>query len=153
MHAPTMCAHRAFKLDRERFSALLIRENEERCGVVIGAATSLAQAYGVELGFAAAIAARFDDAIRAEAVRGPADIEAAVYPVGRDLLIVAVREMDPGLPQRQLASICFEAREIACFGDERFAECCVGIEALLERANELLPSFFAMREAEGARLR
>lgn len=143
MHAPTLCAHRAFKLNRELFSALLVRENEERFGFDSGD----------ELGFAAAIAARFDDATRAEAVCGPADVEAAAYPVGRDLLIVAVRETDPGPPQRQLASFCFEAREIACFGDERFAECCVGIEALLERANELLSSFFAMREAEGARLR
>jgi hypothetical protein len=138
MRAPTRSVHRPFRLDRERFSAHLIRENEERFGFDSGD----------ELGFAAAIAARFDDAIRAEAVRGPVDIEAAVYPVGRDLLIVAVREVAPDPPLRQLASFCFEAREVACFGDERFAECCVGIEALLERASELLPSFIAMREAE-----
>jgi hypothetical protein len=139
MPALTPHAHRRFKLDRERFSAQLIRDREERFGFDSGD----------EFGFAAAIAARFEDAIRAGAILGPPDVEAAVYPIGRELLIVAVREADPDLPLRQLASFCFEAGEVACFGDERFGECCVGLEALLERASELLGSFIAMREAEG----
>lgn len=140
---PSACLGR-FKLDRDRFANHLIASGAERFGFDSSD----------ELGFAAAIAGRFEDAVDSDAILGPPGIEAALYPVGPDLLIAAVRErepVNPELPLRQLASFCFEAREIACYGDERFEECCAGIEAVLARAGALLPSLASLHAGERGR--
>ena len=137
---PSACLGR-FKLDRDRFANNLIASGVEHFGFNSSD----------ELGFAAAIAERFEDAVDSEAILGPPGVEAALYPVGPDLLIAAVRErepVDPALPLRQLASFCFEAREVACHGDERFEECCAGIETVLARAGALLPSLAALQAGE-----
>lgn len=138
----TLAAPKRFRLDRERFSKHLIGDAGDRFGFDSAD----------QRGFAAAIASRFYDAVEAAAILGPSDLEVVVYAAATDSLIVAVRER--GLPRhldsplRQLATFSFETGEIACYGDESFAECCTGIEALLDRANALLPSLAAMREAE-----
>jgi hypothetical protein len=133
-----------FKLDRDRLANHLIAGGGERFGFD----------GSNELGFAAAIAERFEDAVDSDAILGPPGVEAALYPVGRDLLIAAVREREPvdsEVPLRQLASFCFEAREVARYGDERFEECCAGIEAVLARAGALLPSLAALHAGERGR--
>jgi len=132
-------ATESFKLDRERFADYLLRSGVERFGFNCAA--------GVHFG--EAIAARFDDAERANAILGPPGLQPALYPVARDWLIAAVRERsreEP--PRRQLATRAFEAFEVAIHGDERFEECCTGIESVLDRASALLPSFAALRRAE-----
>jgi hypothetical protein len=128
-----------FKLDRERFADYLVRSGVERFGFSCAA--------GVHFG--EAIAARFDDAERANAILGPPGVQPALYPVARDWLIAAVRERSSEEPpQRQLASRAFDAFGVAIHGDERFEECCTGIEAVLDRASALLPSFAALRRGE-----
>lgn len=131
-----------FWLDAGRLSAYIIGNEEELFGFDSSD----------ERGFAAAIASRFYDAHEAGAVRGPSELEAIVYPLAADSLIVSVRERELPHhlrePLRQLASFSFEATDIARLGDEGFEECRAGIAALLERANQLLPSFSLLREVE-----
>jgi hypothetical protein len=128
-----------FKLDRERFADYLIASGVERFGFNCAA--------GIHFG--EAIAARFEDAERANAILGPPAAQPVLYPVARDWLLAAVRERSCGeSPQRQLATRSFDAFEVACHGDERFEECCAGIEAVLDRASALLPSFAALRRGE-----
>jgi hypothetical protein len=128
-----------FKLDRERFANYLIAIGVERFGFNC--------APGIHFG--EAIAARFDDAERADAILGPPAVRPVLYPVAGDWLIATVRERScEESPQHQLATRSFDAFEVACHGDERFEECCVGIEAVLDRATALLPSFAALRRRE-----
>ena len=134
--------HQRFWLDSERLSAYVISNGEELFGFDSSD----------ERGLGPAIASRFHDAHEAAAIRGPSELEVIVYTVAADSLIVAVRER--GLPRhleeplRQLATFSFDATEVACYGDDRFEECCAGITVLLQRANRLLPSFTALRDAE-----
>jgi hypothetical protein len=132
-----------FWLDAGRLSAYVISNEEELFGFESSD----------ERGFAAAVASRFDDAHEAAAIRGPSNLEVIVYAHRDETLIVAVRERElPSYlkePLRQLASFSFDATDVARFGDDRFEECCAGITALLERANQLLPSFALLCEAEG----
>jgi hypothetical protein len=134
--------HQRFWLDAGRLAAYVISNEEEPFGFDSSD----------ERGFAAAIASRFDDAHEAGAIGGPSDLEVIVYALAAESLIVAVRERE--LPShlkkslRQLATFSFDATDVACFGDDRFEECCAGIAALLERANQLLPSFALLCEAE-----
>jgi hypothetical protein len=98
--------------------------------------------------FGEAIVARFEEAERAKAILGPPGVQPVLYPIARDWLIAAVRERScEESPRRQIATRSFDAFEVACPGDERFEECCAGIEAVLERADALLPAFRAMRRA------
>ena len=131
-----------FWLDAGRLSAYVISNEEELFGFDSSD----------ERGFAAAIASRFYDAHEAAAIRGPSELEVIVYALEAESLIVAVRERELGRglkePLRQLASFSFDATDVACFGDDRFEECCAGITALLERANQLLPSFAVLVDAE-----
>lgn len=131
-----------FRLDLERFSKYLIERYAEPFGFCSHD----------ERGFAAAVMSRFDDAVEAQAVGGPAAVLPVVYPVGTDSLILALRDRDNpsvgGGPACQLATLSFEANEVACFGDERYSECCAGVEALLAIATSLLPSFAALRRIE-----
>lgn len=134
-----------FKLDAELFSKYLIERYEEPFGFCAHD----------ERGFAAAVRSRFDDAVDAQAVGGPAGIQPSVYPVGSDNLILALRDSDLSLPGEaplcQIATFSFEAGEVACYGDERFSECCEGVEALLEKATSLLPAFAALHGPRGQR--
>jgi hypothetical protein len=131
-----------FRLDGGRLASHLIASGGERFGIDSDD----------ERGFAAAVATRFADAKQAEAIRGPAELEVMVYAINPHGLIVALRERElPSerrLPLRQLATYSFDADEVACYGDERFEECCAAINELLDRANALLPSFLAMRAGE-----
>ena len=131
-----------FRLDCGRLAGHLIASDGERFGIDSED----------ERGFAAAVATRFADAKQAGAIGGPAELEVMVYATNPHGLIVALRERelpnDRRLPLRQLATYSFDADEVACYGDERFEECCAAINELLDRANALLPSFTAMRAAE-----
>jgi hypothetical protein len=133
-----------FRLDTELFSKYLIERYEEPFGFCAHD----------ERGFASAVRSRFDDAVDAQAVGGPAGIQPIVYPVGADDLILALRDSEfstPGeAPVCQVATFSFEASEVACYGDERFSECCEGISALLERATSLLPAFAALHGSKKA---
>lgn len=141
----TVLSPTQFRLDRERFSKHLIDGHDERFGINSAH----------EEGFARAILDRFNDAGEAGAIHGPDDFEAMLYAPAIDSLLVAVRErtLPESLrwPLRQLASFSFETSEVAVFGDESFEECCAAIEELLDRANALLPSLAALREAESSR--
>lgn len=142
--APVPSAHtqERFRLDPERFASQLIASGQEMFGIDSDD----------DRGFAAAVSTRFDDAKQAEAILGPEELEVMVYAINPHGLIVAVRERelpsDFRLPLRQLATFSFDATEVACYGDESFEECCAAINELLDRANDLLPSFMALRAAE-----
>lgn len=104
-----------------------------------------------EGGAAAALSHRFHDAHDARAITGPPGVEVIVYALD-DSVIVAVREeeLPSHLPValRQLASYSFETKYVLNSEHESFEEACAAIEELLNRANELLPSFAALRRGE-----
>ncbi len=138
---PSAAAEQRFRLDRERLANHLIANGVERFGFDSSEDTD----------FGEAVLERFEDAERAQALLGPPGAQAVLYAIGGDLLIAVVRERDSGAgdsPRRQLATFGFHAAEVACFGDERFEECCAAIEAILRRASDLLPSFAATRRSE-----
>ncbi|MBS1861906.1 MAG: hypothetical protein JSS68_09355 [Actinobacteria bacterium] len=129
-----------FTLDRERFAAA----TREELGELRGAAAD------GEGGIGMALARRFHDAFYAGAVDGPPGVEVMVYAFA-DSVMVTVREDVPppgGLPWRQVSTYSFEARYVIDAGDESFEETCAAIEALLDCASTLLPSFEAMRRGE-----
>ena len=135
-------SHQRFWLDSARLATFVISNEEKLFGFD----------RADERGFAAAIASRFRDAEEAGAIFGPGALEVVVYALNSESLIVAVRERDLprdlDVPMRQLATFSFDAIDLVSYGDDGFEECCNGIAAILERANELLPSFAALREAE-----
>lgn len=108
-----------------------------------------------EGGLAAAIAGRFRQAEDAGAICGPPDLEAVVYAIHGDGLIVAVRERLASAaaagPLRQVASYSLDAGDVACPLDHSFEECCAAIVRLLEEANGLLPGLAGLRAAEAGR--
>src|SRR4029077_3411965 len=71
-------------------------------------------------------------------------VRVVLYALDLDALIVAVRENDlpPGVrwPLRQVATVSFEADEVADFGDESFGGCCNALRELLRRAEDLVPA-------------
>jgi len=131
-----------FWLDSARLASFVIGGEEELFG--------FDSAY--EGGFARGVASRFRDAGEAGAIVGPGELEVVLYAVNSESLIVAVRERELphvlDVPLRQLATYSFDAIDVVSYGDDSFEECCNGITTLLERANQLLPSFAALREAE-----
>lgn len=131
----------AFALDRRCFARLTEEELGELTGI---------DPYD-EDGIGGALSKRFHDAFYAGAVEGPPGVEVMVYAFG-DSVMVAVREDGPtgDWPWRQLATYSFEARYVIDPNDRTFEEACAAIEALLESASALLPSFEAMRRAERA---
>lgn len=134
--------HERFWLDSARLATFVISGEEELFG--------FDSAY--EGGFARGVASRFRDAEEAGAIVGPGELEVVLYALDSESLIVAVRERELprylDAPMRQLATYSFDATDVVSYGDDSFKECCNGIAALLERANELLPSLAALREAE-----
>lgn len=130
-----------FTLDRERFERFSRQEFGELLGVESG----------WEGGVARALEYRFHDAREAGAILCPPGLEVIVYGLDNSV-IVAVREEEPvsHLPValRQLATYSFEIKYVLNLGDESFEEACAAIEELLARANELLPSFEALRRGE-----
>ncbi|HEX8959847.1 MAG TPA: hypothetical protein VF770_08495 [Solirubrobacterales bacterium] len=144
--SPRTAAPQRFHLDSARLAAHLVAEEDELFG------------FGEhEHGHAAAIASRFRDAEEAGAIYGPPEIEVVPYAVDHETLILAIRERElpRGLPWplRQVATLSFEASEIASFGDASFEACRAGLAELLERANALLPHLAAIGAAEAARCR
>jgi hypothetical protein len=102
-------------------------------------------------GFAAAVAARFAEAWEAGAIVAPPQVRVVLYALAFDALMVAVRENDmpPGVswPLRQVATVSFEADEVAVFGDESFAACCNALREVLRRAEDLVPALDAIAQA------
>lgn len=103
-----------------------------------------------EGGPAAAVLERFYVAQAADAIRGPLDAKAMVYPLSARALIVAVREFPAPAahvtwPCRQVATYSFDADEIAPPGDACFEACVDGLAELLARADALLPDLHAIR--------
>ena len=139
----TASAAEGFALDRERFARYMRREFGELEGIDSGC----------EGGITAALEYRFHDAREAEAISGPDGVESIVYALG-DSVIVAVREVE--LPShlrvalRQLATYSFEVKYVLDYRDHSFEEACAAIEALLEYASALVPSFEVMRRGERA---
>jgi hypothetical protein len=135
-------SHGRFWLDSARLATYVICGEEELFG--------FDSAY--EGGFARGIASRFRDAEEAGAIVGPGELEVVLYALDAESLILAVRERELphhlNTPMRQLATYSFDATDVVSYGDDSFEECCNGIAAILERANELLPSLAALREAE-----
>jgi hypothetical protein len=139
----TMQASAHFRLEPGRLADHLLAQDIEPCGID-GAH---------EGGFAAAITARFEDAREAGAILAPPGVEAHIYPLGYEALILAVREtqLPPTArwPLRQVATFAFDPGEVAGFGDESFEACCTALRELLRRAEALLPALAAVGAAEG----
>jgi hypothetical protein len=140
---PTSTAER-FMLDRARFAAWQREQREDLTGLTYH-----------DLGLPGAVASYFRDAIEANAVQAPPGTEVVVYVAGDDSVIVGIREDDlplrVALPLRQVATFAIEAHRIAFWTDwtdETFEQGCAVIEALLSRADDLLPSFQAMQDGE-----
>jgi hypothetical protein len=130
-----------FRLDADRLARFSFERGDE--------------VFGLDLlhpgGPAAALAARFADAVQAGAVLAPTGVKAVLYPVGRGSLVLAVRPRErASRPPRQVASFSFAVEEVACPADETFRECCEAIRELLRRAEALLPGLAAMAGAEAA---
>ena len=131
----------SFAIDRERFA----EATREALGDLEGIETPSADEVTM------ALTSRFEDAREARAIVRPPGLEVFVYAL-TDSLIVTVREpellSDLPEPGRQLATISFEAKHILSSEDRSFEDACAGIEELLDRANSLLPSFWALRRGE-----
>lgn len=129
---------RRFGLDADRLARFLFERGEESFGIDPRD----------EDGFGRAIASRFADAEEAGAIDGPEGVEVVLYPVASECLIVTVRELkiphEVPWPLRQVATLSFDPDEVACRGDETFAECCRAIRELLRRADALLPGLRAL---------
>jgi hypothetical protein len=136
-----------FRLDPARLAAHVIASEDEVFGID----------EEHEGGLAVAIARRFRQAEEAGAILGPARLEAVVYAIHGDTLIVAIRERDAsavaGGPLRQIASLSLDAGDVACPLDHSFEECCAAIAHLLEEASALLPCLAALRAGENVRAR
>lgn len=134
-------APKRFALDRERLAAATRADFGELEGIDANSEDSIATA----------LSRRFGDAREAEAISGPAGVEVIVYAI-EDSVIVAVREeelpFDLPVALRQLASYSFETKYVFSPEDASFGEACDAIEGLLDRANDLLPSFAALQRGE-----
>lgn len=101
-------------------------------------------------GFAAAIAAYFDNAHAAGAIGGIDDLEVMVYECGTDAVVIAVREIDTPhdkllVPTRQVSHWSVETKHLADCADESFEEACSTIEAILSYASRLVPTLRALQ--------
>ena len=129
--APCACPKSArFRLDQERLASHLIVVEESCFGINSRHRDS----------FAAAVAERFQNALEANAIEGPDGFSLALYTVhGDGLLAGAIVYLDSPRPVDRDATFFFAPEEVACFGDERFDECCQALRQILRRANDLLP--------------
>jgi hypothetical protein len=134
---------RRFGFDADRLAKFLFERGEESFGIDPCD----------EDGLGRAIANRFNDAEEAGAIDGPVGVRVVLYPVAEECLIVTVRERkvphEVPWPLRQVATFSFDPEEVACRGDETFAECCRAIRELLRRADALLPGLRALAGSSG----
>jgi hypothetical protein len=131
-----------FRLDRERLRAYLTEEHKSEPRLEIGGPG----------GVAGAIDTRVSDAYDAGALSGPENVELETYAVD-DALVVAVREdqVDPGNPayRRQVATYSIESRYLSD-PDTSETACFTAIEAVLARADRLVPTLRLLQDAERA---
>lgn|GEM_PF-5757960 len=140
----TDSTHRSgcFGLDAERLARFHFERGDE--------------VFGLDLlhggGRAAAVAACFADALEAGAIISPEGVEPVLRPVGRDSLVLAVRERrlpeGVGRPRCQVLTVPFRVREVASATDETFAGCCATLRRLLRLAERLLPGLAAIAREE-----
>jgi hypothetical protein len=132
-HAPEQ-----FTLDRDGFAEFWSERLTEPPGL------------DYDLGLAGAVVGYFNHAIDAAVIQEPSGVEVTAYGVGELEVLVAIREFDLPLHVgvRQVATFAIRARGIVTWGDETFEHGCAVIEALLLRADNLLPSFRAMQDGE-----
>lgn len=94
-----------------------------------------------------AVSAAFADAVDAAAIGGIDGLEVEVYAVN-DSVLVTVRETNLIGRTRSIASPLIEVKAIAEWGESSFEEMRAAINALLERANNLVPKLRLLQAAE-----
>jgi len=127
-----------FVLDRDRFSQAL---QDAHAVAEIRA--------GRRRPLNAAVAAFFMSAVDARAITGAPGIRPEVYPVGPEDLIVAVRAVGHrarlDARKHQAASIPFNVNEVLSVMARGFTAACHVVDRLLQRADDLTPSFRAIQ--------
>jgi hypothetical protein len=130
----------AFTLDRRRFADVLAELYDTPCGIDSDADETLSQA----------LARRFTQARRGDAIRGPHDVLVQIDAL-TDGARVLLREPNatPDAPARVLGTWVLELQELVPDPQDRSLEgCCAAIERLLTAASAVLPSLRALQETE-----